>query len=164
MNRTTVIRLALVIALGGIVLSGCGGSQEGNTDAPAVVPEEEVSGVDEAAATATPSDGSFWGDVPVYATAAQLQQAAWSIPPQDDEEYEKVEWRYYELPAAHSVQMVSSFYKMEMPKNGWQQMMEMEEEDVAVLFYTKNNEDDAAYVWAASEDGKTVFALMRATK
>ena len=60
--------------------------------------------------------------------------------------------------------MVAMFYKMEMPKNGWQQMMEMEVQDVAMLFYTKSNENDAAYIWVGSQDNKTVFALMRAMK
>ena len=166
MRKATAILLVLVLALGCIMLGGCGlGQEEDAATQPAGPEDEEVSAGDEAkvVVTATPSDGSFWSDVPVYATAMQLQDASWSIPPQDDE-YERAEWRYYELPSAHSVAMVAMFYKMEMPKNGWQQMTEMEVQDAAMLFYTKSNENDAAYAWVASEDGKTVFALMRAKK
>ena len=166
MRKATATTFVLVLALGCVMLGGCGQDQEEDaTTQPAVPEEEEVSAGDEAeiVVTATPSDGPFWSDVPVYATAMQLQEASWSIPPQDDD-YEKAEWRYYELPPAHYVEEVARFYKMEMPKNGWQQMMETEVQDVAMLFYTKNNETDAAYVWVASEDDKTVFALMRAKK
>ncbi|MBN1856480.1 MAG: hypothetical protein JW846_05935 [Dehalococcoidia bacterium] len=164
MKRTTVIRLALVSTLGCIVLSGCAGGSVRDMGTPAAAPEDEEVVAEEETTAAATSSGSFWGDVPVYATAMQLQKTSWSIPPQDDSHYTQAEWHYYELPAAHSVQMVCAFYKMEMPKNGWQQMMEMDVEGVSMRFYTKNNENDVAYVWVASEDGKTVFALMRATK
>ena len=168
MRKATAILSFLVLSLGCIMLGGCGSGQEEDAATQPEVPEveEDVSAGDEAevAVAATPSDGPFWSDVPVYATAMQLQTAAWNIPPQGDDDYERAEWRYYELPPAHFVEEVARFYKMEMPKNGWQQMMEMEVQDVAMLFYMKNNENDAAYVWVASEDGKTVFALMRASK
>ena len=168
MRKATAILSVLLLALGCIMLGGCGSGQEEDATTQPEVPEveEDVSAGDEAevVVTATQSDGPFWSDVPAYATAMQLQKASWSIPPQGDDDYEKAEWRYYELPSAHGVDMVAMFYKMEMPKNGWQQMMEMEVQDVAMLFYTKSNENDAAYIWVGSQDNKTVFALMRAMK
>jgi len=159
-GRAAVLLCLLVaVCLG---TSGCGGDEVPESAAPSGTVEESEDG-EESTTASTASGGSFWSDVPVYATAMQLQTAAWSIPPQDGD-YEKAEWRYYELPSAHDVEMVARFYKMEMPKNGWQQMMEMEVQDVAMLLYAKNNEADAAYVWVGSEDGKTVFALMRASR
>ncbi len=162
MKRTALFVLMLVVVFGCVGMMGCGsGGEENALPTPDTAQEEEQESSSEQQSSQS-AGGSMWDDMPVYATAMQLQQASWSIPPQDDADYEKAEWRYYELPSAHGVEMVAGFYKMEMPKKGWQQMMEMEVEGMAMLFYTKNNEADVAYVWAASEDGKTVFALMRA--
>ena len=164
MKKTALFFLMLVLVFGCAGMTGCGSGTEGNAQpTPDTVQEEEQESSD-TQQTSQSAGGAMWDDMPVYATAMQLQEASWSILPQDDADYEKAEWRYYELPSAHSVEMVAMFYKMEMPKNGWQQMMEMEVQDVSMFFYTKNDENDAAYVWVASEDGKTVFALMRASK
>jgi hypothetical protein len=167
MKRTALFVLMLLVVFGCAGMTGCGsGGEEDAQPTPDIAQEEQEEEQESSSEQqASQSAGGFmWDDVPVYATAAQLQNASWSIPPQGDADYEKAEWRYYELPSAHDVGMVAMFYKMEMPKNGWQQMMEMEVQDVAMSFYTKNNEADAAYVWVASEDDKTVFALMRASK
>ena len=59
--------------------------------------------------------------------------------------------------------MVAMFYKMEMPKNGWQETMWMEVQEMSWGAYNKNGEQDAAMVWITSEDGTTILALMRAT-
>ncbi len=164
MKKTASFLLMLVFVLGCAGMTGCGSGPEGNAQpTPDTTQEEEQESSDTQQASQSVG-GAMWDDMPVYATAMQLQKASWSIPPQDDAEYEKAEWRYYELPPAHYVEEVARFYKMEMPKNGWQKMMEMEVQDVSMFFYMKNDEDDAAYVWVASEDGKTVFALMRAMK
>ena len=101
--------------------------------------------------------------MPVYAGAKQIKKGSWSIPPADGE-WSKVEWRYYELDGANDVTMVARFYKMEMPKNGWQQTVWMEVQEMRWGAYTKNGEQDGAMVWITAEEGKTIFALMRATK
>jgi len=161
--------LALAVVLGCVALTGCSsGGEENAQPTPDTAQQEQEQEEEQESSSEQQSSqsagGFMWDDMPVYATAMQLQETSWSTPPQDDADYEKAEWHYYELPSAHDVAMVAMFYKMEMPKNGWQQMMEMEVQDVAMLFYMKNNATDAAYVWVASEGDKTVLALMRASK
>ena len=56
------------------------------------------------------------------------------------------------------------FYKMEMPRSGWNEADQVQTQDMSWGYYTKNNEKDGAIVWVGSDGGKTVFALMRATK
>ena len=60
--------------------------------------------------------------------------------------------------------MLSIFYRMEMPKNGWQEMMWMEAQDVTWAYYSKNDEQDGTMVWLSADERTTVFALMRATQ
>lgn len=163
MKKTALSLLMLVFVFGCAGMTGCGSGTEQNAQPTPDTAQEEEQASSDTQQTSQSAGGAMWDDMPVYATAMQLQTASWSIPPQDGD-YEKAEWRYYELPSAHDVEMVARFYKMEMPKNGWQQTMEMEVQDVAMLLYAKNNEADAAYVWVGSEDGKTVFALMRASR
>ena len=64
----------------------------------------------------------------------------------------------------NDVRMVTMFYKMEMPKNGWKEIDQMQTQDISWGCYIKNNEKDGAIVWIGNDDGKTVFALMRSTK
>ena len=64
----------------------------------------------------------------------------------------------------NDVRMVTMFYKMEMPKNGWKEIDQMQTQDMNWGYHTKNNEKDGATVWIGNDDGKTVFAIMRATK
>ena len=108
--------------------------------------------------------GLTWDDMPVYAGAKQIQEATWAIPP-TEEDWSKVEWQYYRMDDdVNDVRMVTMFYKMEMPKNGWKEIDQMQTQDMSWGYYTKNNEKDGATVWIGNDDGKTVFAIMRATK
>lgn len=86
------------------------------------------------------------------------------MPPAEGD-WANVEWRYYTMnDDLNDVSMVSMFYKMEMPKNGWQSMGQMEMQDMSWAYYSKNDEKDGAVVWIGYDEGKTVFGLMRATE
>lgn len=142
MKKVMPLVLATVMTLGFSWLIACGGGSE--------VP--------------SPVAGLTWDDIPVYAGAKQIQEATWSMPT-TEEDWAKVEWRYYGMDDdVNDVRMVTMFYKMEMPKNGWQEIDQMETQDMSWGYYTKNNEKDGAVIWVGYDNGKTVFALMRATK
>jgi len=114
--------------------------------------------------TQSPPAGEIaWDDIPLYATAEQVQKGSWAIP-QDQGDLSQVEWRYYELDGSHEVVEVTRFYEMEMPKNGWQEMHWVEVDEMSWGLYSKNNEEDVAMVWIGNQEGKTVIALMRGAK
>ena len=164
MKRLSLLVLILVIALGCISLVGCGnGGDTPALSAPeqADTPEEPVVPEDAIPEISVPSDTSFWSDLPIYPGANEVQQMSWSIPPADGD-YSRVEWHYYET--GDQVTAVSAFYKGQMVSSGWQEMGWMEMPEMNWGMYTKNNEEDAAMVWIANEEGKTMFALMRALK
>ncbi len=100
--------------------------------------------------------------MPLYSGAGQIQKGSWSIPPADESDYSKVEWRYYETNA--SLVTVSAFYKNQMPAKGWTEKGWMEVQEMHWGLYDKNNENDAAMVWINSQEGKTVIAMWRASK
>ena len=110
---------------------------------------------------ATSGGGLTWDDIPVYAGADQVQKGSWAIPPAEGD-WARVEWRYYET--SGNVSAVTGFYKSQMPAKGWQEAAWVEVQDMGWGLYNKNDEKDAAMVWVGSEEGKTFFALMRASQ
>jgi len=162
MKKLISFFLVIILALGSIGLVACGNGEEEEEEVapPPVEEEEEVPPTEEE--EEPPSGGDLsWGDMPVYSDADQVQKGSWGIPPAQGE-WSKVEWRYYET--GDSADKVASFYRDEMPDEGWDEMMWMEAEGVAWAFFTKNGEKDGAMFWVASDEGETVFALMRATQ
>ena len=150
----------LIVACVG--LTACsGGGPEAPTPAASPTPADSPS----PASSPTPASkgsGFTWNDIPVYGGATQVQEMNWSIPPAEGD-YTEVEWRYYET--NDSPASVSAFYKSNMPGNGWGEhvgWMEMPELTMGV--YSKNGEKDSAIIWIAAEEGKTIFALMRASQ
>ena len=143
--------------LGCIGLVACGGG-DGETTPPANGETAPPSNGE----TAPPSEGGLtWNDMPVYPGANRIQEMTWTIPSEEGE-WTKIEWRYYETGA--SISTVTDFYKSQMPGNGWEEMFWMEMEEMQWGYYSKNNEQDVAWVWVGSEEGKTVISLMRATE
>ena len=142
MKKVTPLLLILFLMSGFSCLVACGGGSES---------PYSVAGLN-------------WDDMPVYAGAKQIQEATWPIPTTGGD-WAKVEWRYYRMDDdVNDVRMVTMFYKMEMPKNGWEEIDQMQTQDMSWGYYTKNNEKDGATVWIGNDDGKAVFAIMRATK
>jgi hypothetical protein len=119
-----------------------------------------------AAQTTQPSNGGggglTWNDMPIYGGADQIQEFNMSFTPEEDEDYSKMEWRYYET--GDDVDDVVDFYKDKMPDNGWDEQMWADMGEIAYGMYFKNNEKDAAMVWIASEEGNTAIALWRASE
>lgn len=149
MKRLIGIMLVPVMMLGCIGFVACGGGDGGTTPS-------------DGDTTPPPTTGSVtWNDMPVYPGANQIQEMTWTIP-SEEEEWSKAEWRYYETGA--SVSEVAAFYKSQMPGKGWQEPAWMDMVEMQWGLYSKNNEHDVAMVWISSEEGKTVFALMRATE
>jgi len=83
------------------------------------------------------------------------------VPPAEGD-YSKVEWRYYE--SGDSVDTIAVFYKNQMPAKDWEEVAWMDVQDTKWGMYYKNNENDAAMVWVASEEGNSIIAMMRAAK
>lgn len=161
MRRAIVLVLALGTLLVCAGLLACGGQGRDETAPPPA--DEEASPPDEGASTASGA-GLTWDDIPIYAAAKQIQKGGWAIPPAEGD-WSKVGRRYYQMADdVNTVAMVSMFYRMEMPKNGWQEMMWMEVQDATWAYYSKNDEQHGALVWVSSDEGRTVFALMRATR
>jgi len=156
MKKAISLALVLIMMLSCISLVACGGGEE---EAP--TPTPTPSPTSEPATTPPSGSGLTWNDMPVYSGAGQVQKGTWAIPPAEGE-WSKVEWRYYET--GGSVSEVVTFYKSQMPGNGWQETMWMEMQEMSWGVYNKNNEQDAAMVWIGSEEGKTFFALMRASE
>ena len=156
MKKVISLVLVVVMMLGCIGLVACGGGEEvgqpptEEEEAPPTEEEAPPSGV-----------GLTWADMPVYPGANQVTQATWSIP-QEEGDFSKIEWRYYET--GDSVSTVTDFYKSEMPGKGWEETFWMETDEMRWGYYAKNNEQDGAMVWVGFDEGKTFIALMRATE
>lgn len=150
MKKVISLVLVVVMMLGCIGFVACG---DGEEVGPPPTEEEEAPPPSE--------DGLTWNDMPVYPGANRIQEMTWTIPSEEGE-WTQLEWRYYETGA--SLSTIVSFYKSEMPGNGWQQPFWMESPEGSWSYYVKNNERDMAMVWIASEEGKTFIALMRATE
>jgi len=138
-KKSISIMLVVLVILGGIGLIGCRGG--------ATSPGEEIN----------------WDDMPVFAGASQVNKGNWALPP-EDKDWLRVEWRYYKLDETFtSVAEVTMFYRNEMPKNGWQENAWVELKNTNWGAFSKNDDRDDAIIWISSEDGYTVFALMRAS-
>ena len=152
MKKAISLVLVLIMVLGCASLVACGGGGGGGETPPSV-------------------DGLSWDDIPIYAGAEQIQKGSWAIPPVQGD-WSKIEWRYYRIngevnDVAMEVEMkrmVTMFYKMEMPKNGWQEIERTETQDMSWGYYSKNNGQDGAIVWVSSNERNAVFALMRAAR
>ena len=156
MRKLLTLLLVLILISAGISMFACSGKEKAEeTQTPATSePTKEPAIV--------PSTGGLtWNDMPVYPGAKQVQKGSWSIPPTEGD-YSKVEWRYYE--SGDNLDTIATSYKTQMPARGWEEMGWMEVPEMRWGIYNKNNENDAAMVWIASDDGKSVIALMRATK
>ncbi len=157
MKKVIPLVLVVVMMLGGIGLVACGGEEVG----PPPTEEEEAPPPTEEEAPPPSEVGLTWNDMPVYPGANRIQEMTWTIPSEEGE-WTKIEWRYYETGAIIST--VTDFYKSQMPGKGWEETFWMEMEEMQWGYYSKNNEQDVAWVWIGSEEGKTVISLMRATE
>jgi hypothetical protein len=158
LKKVISLVLVVVMMLGCIGFVACGGG-DGGTTPPS---NGETAPPSNGETTLPPTTGSVtWNDMPVYPGANQIEEMTWTIP-SEDEEWSKAEWRYYETSA--SVSEVAAFYKSGMPGKGWQEPAWMDMVEMQWGYYSKNNEQDVAMVWISSEEGKTGFALMRATQ
>ena len=162
MKKGISLVFVFVLILACVGIAACSGGGPG-APSPAASPTPADSPSPASPPTpASTGSGFTWNDIPVYGGAKQLQEMNWSIPPAEGD-YTEVEWRYYET--NDSPASVSAYYKSNMPANGWGEhvgWMEMPELTMGV--YSKNDEKDSAIIWIAAEEGKTVFALMRASQ
>jgi hypothetical protein len=166
MKKISLIFLALAI-VAMVAVGACGGngdSEETTTTTTQSTQTSTETTSQEPTTTQSSGNGGggfTWNDVPVYGGADQIQEFNMSFSP-DEGEYSKFEWRYYEV--NDSVDDIVDFYKDKMPDNGWDETMWMDMMEIAYGMYMKNNENDAAMVWIASEEGKTLLGLWRAAK
>jgi hypothetical protein len=138
-KKSISIMLVALVVLGCIAFTGCRGG--------------------------TTSNGGElnWDDMPVFGYISQSEKGNWALPPQTGD-WARVEWRYYKLEELYgTIPEVTMFYRNEMPKNGWEENMWMETAGASWGAFSKNGERDNAIVWISSEEGYTVFALMRAS-
>ena len=151
-----------IIALVAVGACGGNGDEEETTAAQTTTTTETTS----AEPTTTQPSGNgggglTWNDMPVYGGADEIHEFSMSFSP-DEADYSEFEWRYYESGA--NVGDVIDFYKDKMPDNGWDETMWMEAGEIAYGVYEKNNENDAAMVWIAADEGDTLIGLWRASK
>ncbi len=177
MKRFFLSALAVIMILSILFLTACGGGNNETSSAPTSTSKAPTTSAATTPAAATSAaattssapatqassgSGVNWDDMPVFSGASQVQKGSWSIPPQDDSDYSKMEWRYYET--SGSLADISDFYKKEMPGKGWTQAGWMEVQDSAWGMFNKNDEKDAAMVWVSTQEGKSVIAMWRASK
>ena len=114
--------------------------------------------------TPPPSGGGFtWNDMPVYPGASQAAKGTWTIPPTEEGQFAEIEWRHYET--GDSLSTVVSFYKSQMPGNGWEEAGWFETPDMHMGNYSKNSKQDVAVVTVTSLiEGGILIALMRASE
>ena len=155
MKNVTLILVVIILFLGCFSMLACG--EKENVDTQEVT-ETQSSSTQKADSS---NEGITWDDIPLYSGAKQVQKGSWFIPPAEGD-YSKVEWRYYEV--SDDKDSVSSFYKKNMPGEGWEEMGWMETPEMSWSIYNKNNEQDAAMIWVSGDNGKTILALMRASQ
>jgi hypothetical protein len=172
MKKAISLLMLLLLPLG-LVVYGCGdsdkstattsaGSGQSSTMTTSTGGGQTTISHDSTTVTVGSSSDITWNDVPVYPGADSVHEASWSLPPTDEHEYAEAEWRYFEVGA--STDDVGSFYESKMPDNGWEEVMNFDMAETKYFLYTKDNETQAAMVWVSTNDNKTVFALMRASK
>ncbi len=162
MKKLISISLVFVLLTGLLSLAACGSKSNNETKTTTAASTKTTEKTTAKTTTDSSSGGLTWNDMPVYSGAGQVQKGTWSIPPSDDADYGKFEWRYYESSA--SMSDVAAFYRSQMPGKGWEEKGWMEMGEVSWGMYNKNNENDAAMVWVSNQEGKTAIALWRAAK
>ena len=160
MKRIISIFLAATLIISCIIFAACGGGENTETTSPPSGEQlnEQKQGEEKAS---TSGSSLTWNDIPIYSGAKQVQKGSWSVPPAD-EDYSKVEWRYYEV--SDSLEDIASFYRSNMPGKGWEEMGWMEKAKMEWGMYSKNNEQDAAMIWIGDAEGDAFLAIMRAIK
>ncbi|MBI2852657.1 MAG: hypothetical protein HYX84_06115 [Chloroflexi bacterium] len=144
--------LLVLLMLGSAGAIGCGAKKNPGTAAEPGA----------AATRDTRSSGLFnWNDMPIYAGAGQIEKAAWAIPPAQGE-YTRAEWRYYDT--RDSAEKVGNFYNNQMAAKGWKEQGWFDMQGTQWGMFSKSNDADVAMVWISTQDGKTVIALMKASK
>ena len=159
---TIILSLLLISSIG---LIGCGGNDsppEPTQAAPQTsTPTQQAAAVSQTT-TQSSSSGNLWSDMPIYSGATEVQQWNMTMPPADESEYSKAEWRYYQTGDALST--VSDYYKNTMKSKGWEEQMWISSGEINTGMYMKNGENDAAFITVVSEDGKTMIGMWRAKK
>ena len=151
MKKIIFLALVAVMLLACVSFTACGGGAPPSG-------EGAESGDGTTAPPSSDGDGFTWNDAPTYPGASQIARGSWAIPPEEGE-WQRAEWRHYETGDSQST--VVAFYQSAMAQNGWQQMMEMEIEEISWFWYTKNNEQDGAMVWIGKDNGNTIISIMR---
>ena len=158
--------IVMVLLLGCVGLVACGTKNGGTTQNP--TGQNTTSNLTSSTTTTKTSSASGlnWNDMPIYTGAGQIETYNWSMSvPTGEGDYSKYEWRYYET--NDSLDKVSTFYRSQMPNKGWTETGWMETPQMKYGMFTKNSENDEAMVEImsdASDTGKTVIILWRATK
>ena len=151
MKKVLALTLALAMLAIGITLTGCGPNNTGTAQTPA------PSGT---TAPQAATGGSAWPDIPIYSSLRQIQKSSMPVPPTVGNA--KAEFRYYET--NDSLEKVVAFYKSQMPAKGWDETPWTEAPQLSMGMYTRNAEENIAWVWVFSVEGKTQVLLGRATK
>lgn len=158
MKRLPIILIAFLLLVS-LSFTACGNGQEDQqTETPKTTQPTEAP---KPSQPSTTTSGVTWNDMVTYPGAMQIQKGGWAIPSQEGE-WSEFEWRYYE--SGNNIEEVASYYRSNMPGKGWQEQAWMDMQQVFWLMYTKNNEDDGAYIWGMTEDNKTIIAAWRGTK
>ena len=154
MKKLLFPMLASILALSCLGLIACGGGQKEEA-ARESTPGTETTSPEEKTTSGTLS----WDDMPIY-PGADTDKRTWTF--MDMEDGARSETRPYWT--EDSFDMVSKFYKLQMPKNGWDQVMWTGVETMAQGIFGKNNDQESAQVIIADKgDGKIAINLTKVT-
>ncbi len=101
-----------------------------------------------------------WGDTPIYPGATRTQSGQIAPPPGSG--ISKIEARYYET--SDSAAKVESFYKAQMPANGWQLQGWTEAGMIIGAYVKADTESLQISILPPGPGGKTVITLTRGTR
>ena len=159
MKKLTSLMLVFILALSCVSLVACG-SGEKEEARPETVPTAEREAKPSPMPEEKPASGGLtWDDMPIY-PGADTDEEIWSS--MSEEGGAQRETRPYWT--EDSFDKVVDFYKSEMPKNGWDQMMWTDAGELANGVYSKNNDQDGAQVVITdNREGETAIQLTRLT-
>ena len=166
MKRIVSLLIVMVLLLGCVGLIACGTKNSGTTQNPTGGSKTSNLTSSTTAGKSISASGLNWSDVPIYSGAGKIDTYQWagSIPGAQGD-FSKFEYRYYET--SDSLDKVGAFYKSQMPANGWTETGWMDTSQLKYGMYTKNSENDEAFVELMSDTsnkGKTIMILWRGTK
>lgn len=131
-----------------MIIAGCSGGKESSTT------EKKTT-----ASTTSPATSGEWRDVPLYLGAREKEKFSVTLP--SKEELKEIEYKFYE--SKDKMEKIADFYKLEMPKRGWEGSF-LIASDFANGYYEKKEEKIIATIFLREEKNVVSIGLAAGTK